>query len=160
MMLKRSLLSQVQNTNQDLLFRQFKWERRPSTMYPLCVILVFFWIKLYPMIISANCASPPNSIWRTLARLGNIWMRVLLKHWSTLLCHLIRLLQHSSTRLLKCLIDRLQLVHNTAARVVTCTRKYDHITPVLKRLHWLPVSHRIIFKILLLIYIITQWFCS
>ena len=42
---------------------QFKWERRPSTMYPLCISLVFCWIKLYPMmIISANCASPPNSI--------------------------------------------------------------------------------------------------
>ena len=52
----------------------------------------------------------------------------------------------------KCLINRLQLVHNTAARVVTCTRKYDHITPALKRLSWLPVSHHIIFKILLLTY--------
>ena len=48
--------------------------------------------------------------------------------------------------------NRLQLVDNTAARVVTNTRKYDHITPVLNRLHWLPVSHRIIFKIQLLSY--------
>ena len=32
------------------------------------------------------------------------------------------------------------------------TRKFDHITPVLKQLHWLPVCYRIIFKILLLVY--------
>ena len=53
-MIKLSLLSQVQNTNQHLLLHQFKWERGPSTMCPLCVILVFRWIKLYPMMISAN----------------------------------------------------------------------------------------------------------
>ena len=29
-------------------------------------------------------------------------------------------------------------------------KKYDHITPVLAELHWLPVSYRIIFKVLLL----------
>ena len=33
-----------------------------------------------------------------------------------------------------------------------CTKLQYHTTPVLKRLHWLPVSHRIIFQILLLIY--------
>ena len=32
-----------------------------------------------------------------------------------------------------------QLVLSTAARVVTCTRKCDQITPVLIRLHWLIV---------------------
>ena len=31
-------------------------------------------------------------------------------------------------------------------------KKYDHITPVLKELHWLPVRKRIEFKILLLAY--------
>ena len=33
-------------------------------------------------------------------------------------------------------ISRLQLVVNTAARVVTLTRKRDRITPVMKSLHW------------------------
>ena len=32
------------------------------------------------------------------------------------------------------------------------TRKFDHITPVLFDLHWLPVSYRIVFKILLLVF--------
>ena len=50
------------------------------------------------------------------------------------------------------LISRLQSIQNTAARVVTRTGKFDHITPVLKQLHWLPVRYRIVFKILLLVY--------
>lgn len=49
-------------------------------------------------------------------------------------------------------IRQLQLIRNTAARVLTNTRKLDHITPVIKSLHWLPVSQRIDFKILLLVY--------
>ena len=46
----------------------------------------------------------------------------------------------------------LQLVQNAAARVLTGTRRRDHITPVLASLHWLPVQQRIDFKILLLTY--------
>ena len=38
------------------------------------------------------------------------------------------------------LTNKLQRVQNTAARLVTRTRKYDHITPVLKDLHWLPIE--------------------
>ena len=50
------------------------------------------------------------------------------------------------------LLDKVQRVQNAAARLVSCTRKYDRITPVLKELHWLPVKQRIIFKILLFTY--------
>jgi hypothetical protein len=48
------------------------------------------------------------------------------------------------------LTRKLQLVQNSAARVLTKTRKYDHITPILKELHWLPVRERINYKIALL----------
>ena len=41
----------------------------------------------------------------------------------------------------------LQLVQNTPARVVAQKSRYCHITPVLAGLHWLPVRHRIDFKI-------------
>ncbi|XP_068571421.1 uncharacterized protein [Cebidichthys violaceus] len=47
---------------------------------------------------------------------------------------------------------KLQLIQNAAARVLTKTKKVDHITPVLRSLHWLPVQQRIDFKILLLVY--------
>ncbi|KAF7651143.1 hypothetical protein LDENG_00115470 [Lucifuga dentata] len=46
----------------------------------------------------------------------------------------------------------LQLIQNSAARVLTNTKRTVHITSVPKSLHWLPVSHRIDFKVLLLIY--------
>ena len=41
---------------------------------------------------------------------------------------------------------------NTAARIVTGTKRSDHITPVLKSLHWLPVQFRIDFKVLVIIF--------
>ena len=37
-------------------------------------------------------------------------------------------------------IERLQKVQNFAARIVTGTRKFEHITPYLKDLRWLPVA--------------------
>ena len=44
-------------------------------------------------------------------------------------------------------IDRLQYVQNCAARLVSRTRSSEHITPVLRRLHWLSVRQRITYKI-------------
>ncbi|KAK0149146.1 hypothetical protein N1851_010331 [Merluccius polli] len=44
------------------------------------------------------------------------------------------------------------LVQNAAARLLTRTRKYDHITPILSSLHWLTVKARSDVKVLLLIY--------
>lgn len=49
-------------------------------------------------------------------------------------------------------INRLQLLQNAAARLLTGTKKFEHITPVLSSLHWLPVKHRIDFKILLFVF--------
>jgi hypothetical protein len=49
-------------------------------------------------------------------------------------------------------LARLQRIQNWAARLVTKTHKYDHITPVLRELHWLPVSERITFKLLVYVY--------
>ena len=45
------------------------------------------------------------------------------------------------------MIQKIQRIQNTSARVITQTSKYEHITPTLKHLHWLPVKERIIFKI-------------
>ena len=47
-------------------------------------------------------------------------------------------------------IQRLQRVQNTLARVVSGTKKRDHIKPVLRDLHWLPVPRRIEYKIALI----------
>jgi hypothetical protein len=47
-------------------------------------------------------------------------------------------------------LHKLQLLQNAAARVLTKSKKHDHITPILQELHWLPIRQRIQFKILLI----------
>ena len=49
-------------------------------------------------------------------------------------------------------LRKLQLAHNRAARLISDTRRRDHITPVLKQLHWLPVASRVDFKSLVLVF--------
>ena len=49
-------------------------------------------------------------------------------------------------------LQQLQYVQNSAARLITKTGHSEHITPVLKSLHWLPIEQRIKFKVLLLTY--------
>ena len=49
-------------------------------------------------------------------------------------------------------LNRLQLVLNCAARAVTKSSKFCHITPILKSLHWLKISERIRYKILSITY--------
>ena len=49
-------------------------------------------------------------------------------------------------------MQKLQRLQNSIARAITKTPKHNHITPVLKKLHWLPVEQRIKFKTSLLVY--------
>ena len=44
-------------------------------------------------------------------------------------------------------ITQLQRVQNNAARLVLKKRRRDHVTPLLKELHWLPVKFRCQYKI-------------
>ncbi|KAF7247239.1 Calcium uptake protein 1, mitochondrial [Varanus komodoensis] len=46
----------------------------------------------------------------------------------------------------------LQLVQNRAARLLTGTGRYVHMTPVLHQLHWLPIEVRAQFKVLVMTY--------
>jgi len=41
---------------------------------------------------------------------------------------------------------KLQAVQNFAARIISGTRKFDHITPILKDLRWLPVKSKLYFR--------------
>ena len=45
------------------------------------------------------------------------------------------------------LFRRLQSVQNAAARFLTGTSRRDHISPILRRLHWLPVKQRVDYKL-------------
>src|ERR1700743_160393 len=42
---------------------------------------------------------------------------------------------------------KLQRVQNALARVVSGARRRDHIRPVLKELHWLPLTQRVEYKV-------------
>ena len=46
--------------------------------------------------------------------------------------------------------QKLQRVQNMAAKMVSRKKKFDHVTPIFKFLHWLPVEYHIQFKVLLL----------
>ena len=50
------------------------------------------------------------------------------------------------------LLQRLQSVFNAATRLVFSARKSEHITPLLRELHWLKVPERIQFRLCALVY--------
>ena len=45
------------------------------------------------------------------------------------------------------LLKRLQSVMNSAARLVFSSSRYEHITPLLRQLHWLKAAERIDYKL-------------
>ena len=51
------------------------------------------------------------------------------------------------------LVNKLQMTHNSAARLIMRQRCRDHITPVLIALHWLPIRFRVMYKLLLLTFL-------
>ena len=52
----------------------------------------------------------------------------------------------------KSIIDSLQLVQNDAARLVFRQRRSQHVTPLLRQLHWLPIEQRLKYKICCIFY--------
>ena len=50
------------------------------------------------------------------------------------------------------LCDKLQKLQNFAAKVILGKSLYDHVTPCLIHLHWLPIKFRINYKISLLVF--------
>ena len=49
-------------------------------------------------------------------------------------------------------IAKLQRVQNALCRIIFRLDKMSHVTPFLKKLHWLPIQHRILFKYNLLVF--------
>ena len=49
-------------------------------------------------------------------------------------------------------INKLQSVQNFACRIVTNTKKFDHITPKLRELSWLPVKEQLLFRDTVMMY--------
>lgn len=49
-------------------------------------------------------------------------------------------------------IEKLQKVQNYAAKLITMSRKFDHVSPLLKRLDWIPISKFIKYRFCTLIF--------
>ena len=48
--------------------------------------------------------------------------------------------------------NKLQRVQNTTARLISRTKKHQHITKILVSLHWLPVHYRCQYKLLMYVF--------
>jgi len=66
-------------------------------------------------------------------------------------CNLAPIIFHGS--IIPAGLARLQRVQNAAARLVMGLSSRDHVGPALRELHWLPLAHRIKFKVALLMYL-------
>lgn len=97
-----------------------------------------------------------KSCYHQIRNIGRIRKYITTDACKTLMCSLVTSRLDYGNALLfglpTCQLQRLQRVQNTAARVVSRTRKTDHITPVLKSLHWLPIFYRCQYKLLLYVF--------
>jgi len=50
------------------------------------------------------------------------------------------------------LLQRMQVIQNATACFITGAKRFEHMTPVLRNLHRLPIRHRIKFKTAVLVY--------
>ena len=74
---------------------------------------------------------------------------------SVILAYVISRIDQNNSLLIglpKATVFKLQMIQNACAKIIFRAKKFDHVTPLLKELHWLPVEQRITFKILLLVY--------
>ena len=92
-----------------------------------------------------------RSAYFELYRISSIRHFLSAKITNTLICaYVLSKLDYCNSLLANCpkyLLDKLQRVQNAAARLVFRAKKHEHITPLLKKLHWLPIEQRIKYKL-------------
>ena len=93
-----------------------------------------------------NCIC--QSAFYHLRNIAQISKHISFRHCETLIhAFVTSKIDHCNILLSGSLVRKLQYVQNSAARLLTGSRKHEHITRVLRDLHWLPVHERIRFKI-------------
>jgi hypothetical protein len=92
-----------------------------------------------------------RSAYVALRQIGSIRSFLTVEATKKLICALVlSRLDYANSTLAGCSqqsIAKLQKVQNSAARLVLRTRKREHVTPLLRQLHWLPIQARIDYKL-------------
>ena len=93
-------------------------------------------------IIFAICDEFTNSL---VMKLQYFWLMLWsLVVWTTVTLYFMRVSKSN--------IAKLQRVQNALCRIIFRLDTMSHVTPFLKKLHWLPIQHRILFKYNLLVF--------
>ncbi|KAM9365570.1 dual specificity protein phosphatase 22-B-like isoform 1-T2 [Pholidichthys leucotaenia] len=109
------------------------------------------WVESLAAVRSARpCAGPNLGFLRQLEEFENTELMEMLKSWSTPLSPPDWIIAMCLSLGSLASLQRLQYIQNSAARVLMRVRKYEHITPILKSLHWLPVFIKFKYKVSLL----------
>ena len=93
-----------------------------------------------------------SSAWLQLRKISKVRNQLSCKVAETLVNTLVTSRLDYCNSLLCCLpaklLKKLQKVQNASAKTVLLARKRSHVTPLLKRLHWLPIDLRCKYKVL------------
>ena len=103
------------------------------------------------MSLDKHISNTCRSAYFELRKIGAIRQYLSVQTTNTLVCaFVLSKLDYCNALLSGCplhLLQKLQKVMNSAARLVLKARKRDHATPLLRTLHWLPVKARIEYKL-------------
>jgi hypothetical protein len=92
-----------------------------------------------------------RSAFAAIRQISSIWHFLTVNATKTLVCaFVLSRIDYCNSLLSSCpkqLIEKLQKVQNSAARMVLRAKKRDHVTSLLRTLHWLPVQARIDYKL-------------
>ena len=103
------------------------------------------------MTLNAHISHICRTAYTAIRQISTIRKYLTVEATKTLVCSFVlSRLDYCNSLLAGCpqhLINKLQKVQNSAARLILQARKHDHITPLLHALHWLPVYARINYKL-------------
>ena len=116
---------------------------------PGCVVRIWFFFSKHVQNVCKGCFSPLRdfrNIRQFLTQdaavsVANAFVSSRLDYCNSLFSSLSKVNLH-----------RLQSIQNRASRIVTNSFKYTWITPVLRKLHWLPIQFHSEFKLATLVY--------
>ena len=104
--------------------------------------------------MSSHVSSVVRASFAALRRIHSVWRSIPRRALLTLIQALVVSKVDYCNSVLASVSDalqrRLQSVLNAAARLVYSARKSEHITPLLRKLHWLRVPERIKFRLCVL----------